>query len=79
MAGKFNVRKLLTGPQILFHRITSSSKPPEFLVAEAGADWRACSAPNNLPTELIKADSPFSAKDEKPVSELKATVRLRIP
>src|SRR6267378_4940151 len=31
MAGKLNVRKLLTGPQILFHRITSSSKPLEFI------------------------------------------------
>jgi hypothetical protein len=43
------------------------------------ADWRACSAPNNLSTALMKADSPFLSQDEKPVSELKATVRLRIP
>jgi hypothetical protein len=48
---------------------------------QSSADLRACSAPNNLSTARMKADSSFSAifsQDEKAASELNAAVGFRI-
>ena len=46
---------------------------------QSNADWRACSAPNNLSTARMKADSSFSARMRKPlVSWLQRSVSASV-